>query len=143
MGDNSWSVSASDEQGRVDVNQCSPFLLSNLFSGSFLTGDFDADATTDVLLAFDGTATNSGIYQRRSTGGFNKIGNGIANLIEVGNFDGTGDDDIALTFVAGQPASPAGTWIRTDSGYRQIANFTATRRARSRRRATSVSCAPA
>ena len=43
-----WSVSASDEQGRVDVNHCSPFLLSNLFSGSFLTGEFEEDETAEL-----------------------------------------------------------------------------------------------
>lgn len=43
-----WSVAASDEQGKVDLNQTSPFLLMNLLGPIHLDKDLDPDETSQI-----------------------------------------------------------------------------------------------
>ncbi|MFH0947194.1 MAG: hypothetical protein V2A76_18555, partial [Planctomycetota bacterium] len=56
-----WSARTSDEQGRVDVNHASPFLLSNLLGGTRLAAALDATTESELRVASSGHMAEQGI----------------------------------------------------------------------------------
>jgi len=56
-----WSARTGDEQGRVDLNQSSPFLLGNLLGGYRLAGGLDAGSEAELRLADSSGLPEQGI----------------------------------------------------------------------------------